>query len=554
MSRNIVILIAALLFMFLFISSNAQLVHPQTTPSVVLPVTIATYGNAWAGNLTFGVSYTSSDVMFQSANLGYVVVMNSSNGYVSYSRESNEGYGVVKNVGLNTVMFQGEPVFGGASTAPVSETHFWNYVTNTTVDFPNVAGHHDIEYNPINNTFLTLNDYVRQVGDNWVLYDKIVLLDPQGNLLWSWDTYGHIPLSDVDQFNMTSTYDGVTVMDLTHANTLDWDYNNSIIYLNIRNTNTFYAINQTTGNIMWACGEYGNFTLLNGNGTPVSSLWYHSHDLKQEAPNVFSMFDNDFQNVTNPDNCQSRLIDVTLNMTSMTAWVSWSYTAPTNEWSEFFGGNLKLPNGDRIGDFGTPTHQYTQNQPWIGNDTGATLIEVNQTGQVVQTITFPAGWQIYRIDDITNTTPFTLKDTTSTPTQTPYPTQLPAPTVMPTSSPTSTPSPSLAPTPSLTLTPTPSPAAIQSPTSTLTPTPSSSPHPLETATQSPIQSATPLMTPQATALPSIQMPTQSNLSKANNTPQVIAIVALLATAVAITLVVPKFYRRRARAIKLYSDT
>ena len=56
-------------------------------------------------------------------------------------------------------------------------------------------------------------------------------------------------------------------MDLTHANTLDWDYNNSIIYLNVRNTNTFYAINQTTGNLMWACGEYGNFTLLNNNGT-----------------------------------------------------------------------------------------------------------------------------------------------------------------------------------------------------------------------------------------------------------------------------------------------
>ena len=53
---------------------------------------------------------------------------------------------------------------------------------------------------------------------------------------------------------------------------IDWDYNNSIIYLNLRNTNTFYAINQTTGNIIWACGEFGNFTLLGANGQPLPML------------------------------------------------------------------------------------------------------------------------------------------------------------------------------------------------------------------------------------------------------------------------------------------
>ena len=179
-SRICIFLGTALLFMILLLSINAPVVHPEASPNVVLPMTIATYGNAWTGNLTFGVSYTNSDVMFQGANRGYVVVMNTSNGYVEYSRQSDQGYGVVKNIGLNTVMFQGEPVIGGASTAPVSETHFWNFVTNTMVDFPNVNGHHDIEYNPVNNTFLTLNDYVRQVGDNYVLFDKIVLLRPDG--------------------------------------------------------------------------------------------------------------------------------------------------------------------------------------------------------------------------------------------------------------------------------------------------------------------------------------------------------------------------------------
>ena len=157
-------------------------------------------------------------------------------------------------------------------------------------------------------------------------------------------------------------------MDFTHANSLDWDYNNSIIYLNLRYTNTFYAINQTTGDIIWACGEFGNFTLLGANGQPLvganglpPSLWYHSHDLKEVAPDVFTMFDNDFDNNTNPDDCHSEMLEVTLNETSMTAYVNWSWEAPTQYWNNYGGATLLLPNGDFIGDFGDPTHQLPQN-------------------------------------------------------------------------------------------------------------------------------------------------------------------------------------------------
>ena len=103
--------------------------------------------------------------------------------------------------------------------------------------------------------------------------DKIVQVDANGNVLWSWDTYNYIPLSEASPFNQTNTLpNGQTVEDFTHANSIDWDYNNSIIYLNLRNKNTFYAINQTTGNIIWACGEFGNFTLLGANGQPLPSV------------------------------------------------------------------------------------------------------------------------------------------------------------------------------------------------------------------------------------------------------------------------------------------
>ena len=79
------------------------------------------------------------------------------------------------------------------------------------------------------------------------------------------------------------------------------------------------------------------------------------------APDVFIMFDNDYDNVTNPNDCHSRLLEVTLNETSMTAKETWSWEAPTSYWSLFWGNAIVLPNGDIMGVFGPPTHQFPQN-------------------------------------------------------------------------------------------------------------------------------------------------------------------------------------------------
>ena len=328
----------------------------------------------------------------------YLVVMNT-NGTLEYFRQASDAsYLAVKNIAQDTLMFQGEP--GQINT---ETTHFWNYISNSMTDFPNVYGHHDVEYNPINNTFLNLRNYVRTVGNNQVLYDTIEEEDAAGNVLWSWDTYNYLPLSQADPYNITTQINGQTVIDFTHSNAIQWDYNNSVVYLNVRHTNTFYKINMTTGNIIWACGQFGNFTLLNETGNPVTNLWYHSHSTEMVAPNVFAMFDNDFDNITNPNDCHSRLIEVTLNETTMTASVTWSWEAPIQYWTPYFGKNDRLPNGDHIGVFGSQIHHFPQNdQSWVGNDTGAVIVEVNSTGSVVRTWTFPAGYGIYRIDEITN--------------------------------------------------------------------------------------------------------------------------------------------------------
>jgi hypothetical protein len=417
--RKFYIVITFASVLVIFFSGYTSVYGSAVVNGLSVPCTVNTYGNAWNGELAFPLQGPD--------NTNYLVVM-STNGSVITMRQasgSNVYTGAVYNIANDTLLYEGDPHDGGAGTAPVGATHIWNFSTGTIQDFLNVTSHHDIQYNPVNNTFLTLVDYVKTVNNDPLLFDAIEEVNATGAVLWTWDTYNHVPLSEASPFNETTSINNETVEDFTHANSLDWDYNNNVIYLNLRNTNTFYKINQTDGSIIWACGEFGNFTLLGSNGQPLSgsnglppSLWYHSHDVKEVAPDVFTMFDNDFDNNTNPNDCHSSLIEVTVNETSMTAYVDWSWEAPIQYWNSYGGANVLLPNGDYLGDFGDPTHQLTQNEvapnTWNFTNTGAVFVELNPQGQIVRTFTFPVGYYAYRVEAITNPTP--IVSPTPTPT------------------------------------------------------------------------------------------------------------------------------------------
>jgi len=438
--RKTVYMVAIATALVLVFSSYTPVLSSSTVDGFTLPCTIKTYGSAWNGEIVFDLYGTTGP--------SYLVVMDT-NGTVLDLRESTgtPGYGPAYNIAPNTLLFEGEPLEVGGAW-PRWATHIWNLASNTTENFPNVISEHYIQYDPVNNTFLTLQAYVRQVGSNSILMDKIVQVNAEGNVLWTWDTYNHIPLSEASPFDETVSLPRGTVEDFSHANSLFWDYNDSVIYLNLRNQNTFYAINQTTGNIIWACGEFGNFTLLGANGQPLKganglppSLWYHSHDLREVAPDIFTMFNNDYDNNTNPDDGHSSLMEVTLNETSMTAYVSWNWEAPISYYNYFGGSTVILPNGDYLGDFGDSSHQEPQNElpngSWNFSDTGAAFAEVNPAGHVVRTWTFPVGYYVYRVEALTNVTPVV----TASPSPSPFPSPSPSASSKPASPiPTSSPS------------------------------------------------------------------------------------------------------------------
>jgi hypothetical protein len=384
--RVTMILAVVLLIVFAVFSLLVQTSRLNVTSfgqTFTVPCTISTSGNAWEGNLTFGLLHydsANSSRVLQS----YLVNMQT-NGQLLNLRQANDpsgDYFEEKYISQNTLLFEGEPGLA---------THFWDLNTNQTVDFPNLRNyHHDICYNPVNGNFLVLRNYYRNVNGSYVLYDTIEEDNASGAALWVWDTYDHFPLSWADKFNNTVKYNNTTALDFTHCNAIMWDYQENVTYLNSRHLDAFYKINMTTGNVIWGCGRNGNFTLLSANGTVVSSLWYHSHATQEIAPNMFIMFDNDYQNETNPNDAHSRILMLSVDETSMIAREIWSWEAPVDYWSPFWGKADVLPNGDRIGTFGTPTKTY--------NDTiGAVIVEVNVQGQIVRSWTFPKYWGIYRV-------------------------------------------------------------------------------------------------------------------------------------------------------------
>jgi hypothetical protein len=93
------------------------------------------------------------------------------------------------------------------------------------------------------------------------------------------------------------------------------------------------------------------------------------------------------------------MLQITVNEKNATAWASWSWTAPREDWTPYWGSLDRLPNGDWLGDFGSQSHYLPGSgigSP-LPNSTGGVLVEVNPKGEVVRTYTFAYGWGIYRV-------------------------------------------------------------------------------------------------------------------------------------------------------------
>ncbi len=251
------------------------------------------------------------------------------------------------------------------------EAALWNLETGKVARL-GFLSHHELEANFENNTIFALESYFVMSRGIPFMYDAVLEYDLNGSIVWQLNTSDFI---EKHYWCPYHDYEGGGIPDITHANSILYDSEKDAIYLNTRNLNTFYKIDHKTGEVIWALGEHGDFDLYDLDGELRTNLFYHPHAIELANENTFIMFDNDYHNQTNPASTNSRILEIVIDEERMIANVSWVWTGPHEYYSTVWGDADRLPNGNRLGTFGTSRK--------LDSDYGAILVEVNEDGDIV---------------------------------------------------------------------------------------------------------------------------------------------------------------------------
>ncbi|MFW9905830.1 MAG: aryl-sulfate sulfotransferase [Candidatus Thorarchaeota archaeon] len=268
----------------------------------------------------------------------------------------NSAHSVHKFINSTTIMMGGqEPGF----------LELWNYKLDKVETLGVPEGHHDLDYNPITDTYMVLEyNYSKEILDGkntTVIYDLISEYEPTGELVWQWDPSIHYPFNATRHASLGVDNIFRGGLDWMHANSFVWDKIQNVIYLNVRNLDTILKINYTTKEVIWDAGRGGEFTLLNKAGKEVNTLFCHPHGLEQIGSNRFILFDNDLYNQSNPmtmtienSSGHSRFLEIEIDEDNKIMREIWSWV-PSNQTYYFpeSGGDAdRLPDGNTIGIFG----------------------------------------------------------------------------------------------------------------------------------------------------------------------------------------------------------
>ncbi|MFW9786930.1 MAG: aryl-sulfate sulfotransferase [Candidatus Thorarchaeota archaeon] len=249
-------------------------------------------------------------------------------------------------------------LMGGAQ----GNAELWNYKTGVVETLSVPGGHHELDYNPVTDTYLVLEeDYSAEIWDGRpVLYDILSEYDSDGTLLWQWDGRDEFPFNATMHTSLGLNETFRAGADWMHSNSFTWDKENDMIYLNVRNLDTILKIDKSTKDIVWSAGRWGEFTVLNSTGHEVDTIFHHPHSLEMIGPNHFMIYDNNFYNPNEPSTMTpgstegySRLVEFIVNETSQTMEEVW-FWKPQNMTYYFqdSGGDAdRLPNGNTIGIF-----------------------------------------------------------------------------------------------------------------------------------------------------------------------------------------------------------
>jgi hypothetical protein len=165
------------------------------------------------------------------------------------------------------------------------------------------ADHHDIQLLPNGNHVMIAYEPRRHVDlrrfggsrDVAVFDGEVQEVTPDGQLVWSWNTRGHVKLAETERWRLRRTdsqFEGKLAVDLVHVNSVQYVGPNLLV--SARNVDGVYLVRRSDGKILWKLGGTHRRESLKvkgdryGRKKPLDG----QHDARMQPDGTVSLHDN----------------------------------------------------------------------------------------------------------------------------------------------------------------------------------------------------------------------------------------------------------------------
>ena len=163
-----------------------------------------------------------------------------------------------------------------------------------------------------------------EIGEQHVAGDYLVEVNPAGEIVWTWDAFGHLdPQRILAEFNTGLEYinpeTGQAGYDWTHDNGMVHSAEDDVILLSMRHQDWIVAIDHQSGDLLWRLGPDGDFELDEGR------WFHHQHSPQWQADGTLLLYDNGLDLSIEPTQWRSRAVRYALDDDAMVATQVWEW-------------------------------------------------------------------------------------------------------------------------------------------------------------------------------------------------------------------------------------
>ncbi len=169
--------------------------------------------------------------------------------------------------------------------------------------------------------------------------DVVVEFTPQGDVVWSWNSFDHLDpmriLEPIGSWTITHPQTQESAYDWTHANGVAYREDTDQFLLSLRHQDWLVAIDRSSSQIDWILGPDGDFSLTDG-------TWFaHQHSPQWQPDGSLLVYDNAVEAPSGPTtDALARAVRYELDLTEFTAAAVWEIDA--QDVSSPFAGDANL--------------------------------------------------------------------------------------------------------------------------------------------------------------------------------------------------------------------